>query len=197
MIKKLLTGIFDLLLLALVIIIAALSVRAAWFHFYKAAYPMKYSDAVFEQSRVTGVSPSLLFAVIRTESDFNPNALSSVPARGLMQITSDTFDWIAYRIGESGKYDYDDMFDGETNIRYGAELLRLLLAEFKSDNNALCAYHAGRGNVLKWLENPEYSDDGEVLSIPFNDTRRHVKKALEAKRIYEELYNLNPDSYVE
>lgn len=197
MIKKILTGALDLLLLALVILITVSAARSAWLHYYKAAYPMKYKDAVFEQSRSTGVSPSLLFAVIRTESDFNANAVSSIPARGLMQLTSDTFDWVAYRIGETGEYDYDDMFDAETNIRYGSELLRLHLLEFGSDKNALCAYHAGRDSLLTWLRNPEYSKDGEIFNIPFDDTRRHVKKALETKRIYEELYNLNPDSNVE
>lgn len=197
MVKKILVGFLDLLLLALVILIAGFACRMAWIHYYKAAYPMEYRQPVFEQSRATGVSPSLLFAVIRTESGFNPAAQSSIPARGLMQITSGTFEWIGYRMGESGKYDYDDMFDSEINIRYGAELLRLLLSEFRSDNNALCAYHAGRGNLLKWLENPEYSEDGEVVRIPFGDTRRHVEKALEAKRIYEALYNLNPDSSID
>lgn len=197
MVKRFIIGVLDLLLLLLVILAAVFSARLAWLHYYKSAYPIKYSQTVFEQSRATGVSPSLLFAVIRTESNFDPGAQSSIPARGLMQITSSTFDWIGYRMGESGKYDYDDMFDSEINIRYGAELLRLLLLEFESDNNALCAYHAGRGNVLKWLDNPEYSNNGEITDIPFGDTRRHVKKALEAKRIYEELYELDPDSFVE
>lgn len=189
-IKKFLIVLFDMLLLLLVIILACFAARFAWLKYYKSAYPLGYERIVYEQCEKNGVSPALIFAVIRTESGFNPNAESSIPARGLMQITPDTFEWIRYRLGEDGKFDYDDMFDSETNIRYGTALMRLLIREFGSDTNALCAYHAGWGNVTKWLQNPEYSQDGEIMSIPFGDTRRHVSKALAAKDIYVELYGL-------
>lgn len=190
MVKKIITGFLDLILLALVILIAYFSVRAAWTHYYKTAFPLGYTDIVLEQSRETGVPASLLFAVIRTESGFKPEAQSSVSARGLMQITEETFEWARYRLSDDKDLSFDDLFTSEVNIRYGAEILRLLLDEFGTENNALCAYHAGWGNAQRWLKNPDYSEGGHIGNIPFGDTRRYVAKVLETKRIYEKLYGL-------
>lgn len=181
----------DLLLLALAIIIAVSILKPAWFRYYRAAYPAEYRNLVLEQSAETGVAPELLFAVIRTESGFNPSAQSSIPARGLTQITPDTFEWLRYRLGEEQDFDYDDLFDAGISIRYGAELLRILLLEFGSDNNALCAYHAGWGITKKWLEDPAYSKNGEIVRIPYGDTRVHVEKTLRARDIYEKLYQFD------
>lgn len=189
MAKKIFNIIADLLLLSLVILTAGFLARFAWLWFYKSAFPVKYEASVLEQSEKTGVSPALLLAIIRTESGFNPNAESHVPARGLMQITDDTFEWVRYRVGGDEHATYDDMFDPETNIRYGAELLRLLQNEFGSDVNILCAYHTGWGNVKRWLQNPEYAEDSEIVSIPSSATRHYVNKVLNAEKIYKELYN--------
>jgi soluble lytic murein transglycosylase len=183
--------IFDIFFLAASVVFAALLIGYGLGRFEKAAYPLKYAEEVMSQSEATGIPPELLFAVIRTESGFNPRAQSAVPARGLMQITQDTFEWVRYRLHEEEKYVYEDMFTPEVNIRYGAELLKLLREELGSDLNVLCAYHAGRGNALEWLKDPAYSKDGEIVEIPFGDTRRHVSKALETKRIYQDLYDFS------
>jgi soluble lytic murein transglycosylase len=98
---------------------------------------------------------------------------------------------VRYRLHEEDEYVYEDMFTPEVNIRYGAELLKLLRDELGSDLNVLCAYHAGRSNALEWLKYPDYAKDGEIVDIPFKDTRLHVKKALETKQIYEELYDFS------
>lgn len=189
MARKVFIVIIDLLLLALVILTAGLSARFAWLWFYKSAFPVKYESSILEQSESTGVSPALLLAVIRTESSFNPDAESHVPARGLMQITDETFEWIRYRIGGDRYITYDDLFDPETNIRYGAELLRLLQNEFGPDVNILCAYHAGWGNTKRWLQNPEYAENSVIVRIPSSATRHYVNKVLQAEKIYKELYN--------
>jgi soluble lytic murein transglycosylase len=183
--------VFDILFLAAAAVFAVLLIRYSLGRLSRAAYPLKYAEEVLSQSEATGVPPELLFAVIRTESGFDPNAQSAVPARGLMQLTQDTFEWVRYRLHEEGEYVYEDMFTPETNIRYGAELLRLLRDELGSDLNVLCAYHAGRGNALEWLQDPAYAKDGEIVEIPFQDTRRHVKKALETKQIYQDLYDFS------
>ncbi len=194
MLNKIVVGFLDLLLLALVIIIAGFAVKFAWLHFYKAAYPIKYEAEIMAQSEKSNVSPALVYAVIRTESGFNPNAESYVPARGLMQLTSDTFKWVQHQIGEKSGHTYDDMFDGKINILYGTELLRLLKAEFGSNNNALCAYHSGWGNAKKWLANPEYSEYDEIVNIPSAVTRAYVQKVLETEKIYNKLYNFELNS---
>lgn len=187
--KKILRVFFETTAALLILLKAAWAVRYAWISYYRAAYPQGYGDMVISQSKESGVSPALVFAVIRTESGFNPDAQSSVSARGLMQITPDTFEWAKYRINDEESISFNDLYDAGTNIRYGSEILRLLLLEFGSEENALCAYHAGWGNAKKWLQNPEYTPDGEqIANIPFGDTRRYVKKVIETKAIYEKLY---------
>ncbi len=155
-------------------------------------YPLKYFEVIEESAEENGLPPSFLLAVAHTESGFDPEAVSSVDARGLMQITRDTFDWIQHKMGLEKPLDYDQYAtDPVVSARYGAFLLRLLYDEFGSYELALCAYHAGRGNLLKWLRDPELSADGESLThIPFSDTRWYVDRVLETQKSYQQLYQL-------
>lgn len=179
----------DWILLTLAILAAGVLVYHGCLRFYRAAYPIGYRETVERECGRNGLPPALVYAVIRTESGFNPLAQSGVPARGLMQITRETFEWAQLRLGEEGERHFDDLFDGGENIRYGAAILRLLLDEFGTESNALCAYHAGWGVTQKWLRNPEYAPDGENIErIPYGDTSRYVKKVLETKKAYETLY---------
>lgn len=191
MARKIFTGFLDLLLLVLAVAAAAVSIRFAWLQFYRAAFPVKYEADVLLQSELSGVDPALLFAVIRTESGFNPLAESHVPARGLMQITRETFEWVKFRIGDGEHITYDDMFDPKTNIRYGSQLLRILQNEFGSGGGSLSAYHMGWGTVTRWLQNPEYTKNSELASIPSATARRYVNRVLHMQEIYNKLYNFN------
>ena len=187
--NRLFRTVFEILLGFLVILIAALAVRAGWLRFYRAAYPLEYEQIVLLQSEINGLDPALVFAIIRTESGFNPTAQSPVPARGLMQITEDTFEWARWRTGGDESHSYEDLFDPETNVHYGTALLRLLSDELGPDRNILCAYHAGRTNALNWAKNPAYAPDGQLIeNIPFGDTGRYVEKVLETRDIYKRLY---------
>lgn len=158
-------------------------------YFYRAAFPVVYLELVLRECGEKSLPPSLVLAVIRTESGFNPDAQSGVPARGLMQITQETFEWAQMRIGEMEDLHFDDLFQSDLNIRYGTAILQLHLDEFESMETALCAYHAGRSRAIEWLNHPEYAPDGRTIeSIPFEDTSRYVQKVLHTKQIYERLY---------
>ena len=175
-------------------VLFALCVFGAGF-FKKTTHPMKYDSYVEAYSKEYGVDKSLIYAVIKTESGFDPNAVSSVGARGLMQITEETFDWLLYRektvTGSAPPLIYDDMFDPETNIKYGVMLLAYLEGEYTDPQIFLSAYHAGVGNVNAWLANPKYSDDGETLNyIPEPTTEYYVKKVTDAEYTYKKLYKL-------
>ncbi|MEG1870083.1 MAG: lytic transglycosylase domain-containing protein [Oscillospiraceae bacterium] len=159
--------------------------------FYLSAYPLEYKQYVKQYSEEYNVDEALIYAVIRSESSFDANAVSEIGARGLMQITDSTFEWAAYRMGSGDTVTYDDMFDPELNIRYGTYILSLLLKEFGSPQTALAAYHAGWGSVKGWLNNKEYSLDGENLdNIPFWDTKTYVPKVMETMEKYKELYGI-------
>ena len=84
------------------------------------AYPRKYDEYVTYYAGKYQIDPYILYSIIRTESNFNPQAESNVGARGLMQITEITFDWIKTKIAPDEPLTFDDLYDPEVNIRFGA-----------------------------------------------------------------------------
>ena len=163
----------------------------SYMQFYRAAYPLGFKEAVMHNSELHDLPPGLVFAVIRTESGFRPHVESRIGARGLMQITEETFEWIQWRYGKTGDV-YEDLFDPVRNIEYGTALLRLLLDEFDTVPNALSAYHAGWGSATRWLANPDFAPDGEnITNIPFLDTRHYVYRVLQTWETYRRLYQID------
>jgi soluble lytic murein transglycosylase len=155
----------------------------------KKLYPRKYSIYVSKYCKEYGVPEPIAYAVIKTESDFEKNAVSSSdpPALGLMQLTEDTYEWIALLLGE--KTTAFGIYDPSTNIKYGIYLLSFLYRRYENWDTAYAAYNAGLGRVDKWLTDPNYSKDGETLYyIPFTETRNYVKKVNKSREIYEKLY---------
>lgn len=155
----------------------------------KTLYPTKYNEFVETYCEEYNLEKSFIYAVIKCESDFDKNAVSSVNAKGLMQLMPDTFDWLKTRLHEP-ELSEDMLFDPKTSIRYGCYLYRYLIDDFGDVEVAVAAYHAGLGNAAKWLKNKEYSDDGKTLKkIPFPSTEQYVKKVMKTKQIYEDLYD--------
>lgn len=178
------------MLLLLAALAAALLARAGLGYYYRQAYPMKYEALIDAACAEKGLDRALVYAVVRTESGFDPEAVSPVGARGLMQLMPDAFDWVRMRQGRQPE-EQARLFDPAVNIDCGTEMLRMFLDEFDSVENALCAYHAGRGSVLKWLADPAYAPDGKtVTNIPFADTAAYVKKVRRTIELYQKLYEL-------
>lgn len=174
----------------LLILVLAVGFRSAYRFFYRQAYPRTYIELVEANSAENGLDPMLVYAVIHTESGFRPGAQSNVDARGLMQLTEDTYKWAGYRLGENQEdLNFNELYDPEVNIKYGTVVLRLLLEEFGDEYTALAAYHAGWGSVKGWLDDEKYSSDGVRLdAIPFPTTSLYVPKVLETKQMYRQLY---------
>jgi len=156
------------------------------------AYPLQYEDIILQMSEEYNVTPSLICAVICTESHFIPDAASHAGAVGLMQLTPETFTWAQVRAGVTDQLGEDALTDPATNIRYGTFTLKLLHEMFEDPTAALAAYNAGQGNVSRWLKDPAYSADGVHLdAIPYEETANYVKKVKNAQTIYKELYSIN------
>lgn len=152
--------------------------------FLKVRFPLKYKEEILKCSEEYQLDSSVVFSVIKVESNFNKNAVSKKGAIGLMQIKKETAEYIAELRGIS---EYD-LFDAETNVDFGCYYLRYLLNKFEVLDTALCAYNAGEGKVNLWLVDKKYSSDGKTINkIPFNETKRYVERTNKARIKYEKL----------
>lgn len=176
------------IILLVISIACGLVIDLALTELEKRAYPREYLDEVRAASDEFGVPESIIFAVIKTESDFDKTAVSSAPAHGLMQLTEETYFWIGNdMLGEDPSA--FDIYDPELNIRYGAYYLSFLYRKYQNWDTAFAAYNAGPGNVNDWLEDGKISDsDGNLVAIPYKETRNYVKKVNVAIEKYNELY---------
>jgi soluble lytic murein transglycosylase len=165
----------------------------------RALYPRHYSEYVSRYAEQYNVPENLIYAVIRTESDFDPNAISSVGAVGLMQMMPSTFRWLSDDM--LGEFLEDGMlYDAETNIRYGVYYLRRLYDRYDSWLTACAAYNAGSGRVDTWLKDSSLTDlSGDLIPsrIPIGETKAYVRRVQKAYNAYERLYpsfSFNPFS---
>lgn len=182
-------GVIFIILVVVAVIIGYRTAKQCEYKYRLAAHPKNYSEFVSKYASEYEMDEDLIYAVIKTESDFDCEAVSNVGARGLMQIMEETFDWIKYRLGDDESV-YDDMFDPEMNIRYGAYLMDYLLEKFGDKDTAVAAYHSGAGCVSSWLEEKENSADGKRLdNIPSSTAQHYVNKINNALSNYKELYN--------
>lgn len=124
----------------------------------------RYDDLITEASKKHGVSFSLLKALIKIESDFNPRAISSAGAKGLMQIMPENI--MALNI--------KDPFDPLENIMGGARYLKQLIRRFDGKlPMALAAYNAGPNMVDRYKRIP-----------PFEETENFVEKVMKYYSIF-------------
>lgn len=173
----------------LILVFACAGLYFGYKYWIASTHPVRYSQYIEIYADQNDIDKYLVYAVIKTESGFDPEAVSNVGARGLMQIMEETFDWIKYKLGDD-ETQYSDMFDPKDNIRYGCYLLGYLYDEFGNIDATMAAYHAGRGKVNEWLADPRYSSDGIHLdNIPISDTAHYVDKINKAMDIYIELYD--------
>ena len=182
--------VLSLLLILALSLALGLLIDFVWQLAEKATHPQDYSELVTKYSKEYNVPEDVIYATIKVESNFDPNAISSVGARGLMQIMPSTFEWLT---GDEhlGEHLLPIMlFEPEVNIRYGTYYLSYLAKKFDYDWNIVsAAYNAGEGRVLEWLESDEYTDEnGNLIKIPKKETKAYVKKINDAIDTYTKLY---------
>ena len=183
------TAIIAIICIALV---AGILINLVWTLFEKLAYPRKYSEYVEKYSAEYGIPEALIYATIKVESNFEPNAVSTAGAKGLMQLMPGTFLWLTgdEHLGEN--LSVKDMLDPEVNIRYGVYYLKYLFTKFdRNVTTVSAAYNGGEGNVIKWLADERYSDgEGGLCDYPdeFSETENYVQKIKKNLEMYEKLY---------
>ena len=133
----------------------------------------KYLSTVNSVCEKEDIKPSIVLAIIKTESNFNKNAVSHKGAKGLMQLMPKTAEYIAEIAGYS---DYD-LFSPYDNIYLGVKYYKYLLKKFGNEKLSLYAYNAGEGVVTGWLND-------NVTSIPYKETANYYKKVSYRRKLY-------------
>ena len=153
-------------------------------------FPLAYRDGVMTNARVESpVDPAWVYALIRQESSFRPDARSPVGALGLMQIMPATGQQIARDLREA---DPPDLLQPETNIRYGAHYLQQILQQLQNNPVlATAAYNAGINKVTQWLPSGDSTPaDIWAETIPYRETRAYVQRVMEYAAVYRYLLGL-------
>ena len=179
-----------LFLLGMALILLFVLVPNLWGRAERLLYPRKYEALVDQWAETYGLDPLLVDAFIRTESGFDPQATSSVDARGLMQMTEETFLWMRSKIAPEEPLTFADLYDPDTAIRFGCYYLHLCMVRYKGDvSTAAAAYHSGWGTVDQLLQIEEHSADGETLQgFPYNQMHHYVNKITACYQTYQRLY---------
>ena len=159
--------------------------REAW----EILFPLSNWDIIRQEARRYGIDPYVAAGLIRQESVFNPNAISRVGARGLMQVMPSTGQLIAKREG-TGAITAADLYNPSLNIKLGMNYLAQLLGQFGKIEYAAAAYNAGPGRARQWIaERGSLDMDEWVESIPFSETRGYVQSVLRNSANYRRLYS--------
>ena len=150
----------------------------------------RYRDLIEKYAAEYDLNPAYVSAIIMQESGYDPRAVSSKGAMGLMQFMPNTFDWVAPNCGIS-KNDVSAVYEPENAIKMGCYLLRYICRKIGSDDPVLvaCAYHAGWGTVPAWIQ--DHSTDGKTLTvaqIPKSDTRTYAGRVMNSYAIYLQHY---------
>lgn len=177
-----------LAIILLIIVIVCISILVIYTNI---VFPRKYKDIVEQACSLYNTDPNLIYAVIKQESKFNPDALSKSGAKGLMQIMKTTADDMARNVNIIDINNYD-IYEPYTNIFLGTKYISYLINHF--DGNyylAIVAYNAGMGKVEGWLDKPyiEYSDFSSVYNcIQYNETKTYLQNVMNYYNTYTKLY---------
>nr|WP_298722747.1 lytic transglycosylase domain-containing protein [uncultured Steroidobacter sp.] len=145
---------------------------------YELLYPQPYDAEVLSAAKLTGLSPQLIYSVMRQESLYRRDAQSSAGARGLLQMLPETARRTASKWNKP-RPSPDDLFNPVINVPLGAANLRGLLDRFGGQTLvALAGYNAGPNAAARWMPSEALDPDIWVENIPYNETRNYVQRIL-------------------
>ena len=157
--------------------------------FWQMLFPLPYRDDVMRSAVSHDLDPYSVAALIRQETEFNPDAHSPKDAYGLMQLVPATGRLVGRQQGIS-VVGTQSLLNPAINIRLGTQYLRSQLDLWNGDwAETLAAYNAGPGRVRQWLTWGNYREPAEfVESIPFTETREYVQAVLRNAEMYRTIY---------
>ena len=157
--------------------------------FWSSGYPLRYSEQIERHTAANNLPESLIYALIRAESNFSPAIKSSAGAIGLMQLMPATAKETAR---ETGTFNTSRLTSPDYNIMLGTRHFRELLDGFDGDEiYSMAAYNAGRTPIRRWRERFKgFKKDEFIESIPYRETRNYVKSVYTSAAIYRQLYGL-------
>jgi soluble lytic murein transglycosylase len=148
------------------------------FNDYHLLYPRPYDKEVNAGAKLTKLRPELIYGVLRQESLYRANAVSSAGARGLLQLLPETARRTAQSLGRP-KPSVNDLYVPSLNVQLGAAQLRGLIDRFGGQTAvALAGYNAGPNAARRWLPSQSIDPDIWVENIPYNETRGYVQRVL-------------------
>lgn len=169
--------------------------RASDSEHWSVAHPRPFRDIIEDGEAHIAISPFLAYAIMQTESRFDPGAVSWAGARGLVQLMPATAKDLAARakitLGPG------DVHDPAINLELGMRYLARLTARFGGEEGAVAlaipSYNAGAGAVDRWIkERGDWEFDLFIEAIPYDETRKYVQSVLGRWMAYRWLYAEGP-----
>jgi soluble lytic murein transglycosylase len=157
---------------------------------WEGLFPRPFWPELTRDSAANQLDPHIVASLIRQESEFNPSAISTANAMGLMQLLPSVGKGLAKQM-KIKHFSPDDLLVADTNLRLGTRYFRQMVDHFGGQvEYALAAYNAGEDRVDDWRKNGNFADVEEfVESIPFTQTREYVQAIMRNAVIYKLLYS--------
>ena len=157
-------------------------------------YLAPYRELIEPQARAQGLELSWVYGLMRQESRFVPGARSHAGAQGLMQVMPSTGRWVARKEGIRG-YQRAWLSDPRKNVMIGTSYMRMIMEGLDNDPVlASAGYNAGPGRARRWRDSRPLEGAIYAETIPFDETRRYVKKVMANAVVYGALFEGRPQS---
>jgi soluble lytic murein transglycosylase len=165
--------------------------------FWRLAFPIPYRADLERFARENQIDPYLVAALIRQESEFNPQAVSPSNARGLTQIMPATGRELSRRL-KITTYSTARLFQPAVNLQLGTYYLKSLTGQVEGRTEvALAAYNAGLTRARDWLTWGEFREPAEFIeTVPFSQTRDYIQIVLRNADVYRRVYGMNQQASV-
>jgi soluble lytic murein transglycosylase len=153
-------------------------------------YPLAYWDIITQSARAHALDPYQVAGLIRQESVFNPRAVSSARAYGLMQLVVPTAITTAKKYGVDRAVTADSLFEPRLNIQLGTAFFKDQIDKYGRIEYVAAAYNAGPGRVVQWRATLPLELDEWAEAVPFRETRLYiqgvVRNTLQYRRLYDQ-----------